>query len=809
MMSHWQGWLYVAAVLIPLASFTVQALLGRWLKRLNAWIATAAIGTSCALSLVGLAAALPGLLSGPPHHAAEDAEATVGEHAEAAEVEATGHGGFAWTGQMNWVLIGRGMTVRPETVPEPTNLTPALAIPLGIHIDGLAVIMFAMVTFIATLIHVYSMGYMADDPRYPRFFTYLSLFCFSMLALVASANIFMVFMSWELVGVCSYLLIGFWYEEKKNADAANKAFIVNRVGDVGMLIGLGLIWTYFGTFSIAEINAGLSDGGLRDEVGLHRMTEATAGKDVAIHLPTDAPEEAGAPARTVTIPYGLLVLAGLGIFAGCVGKSAQFPIHVWLPDAMAGPTPVSALIHAATMVAAGVYLVGRFFPLFTHEVLLTIGYTGGITLLIAATIAMVQTDYKKVLAYSTVSQLGFMMLALGVGGWAAGLFHLLTHAFFKALLFLCAGSVYHSVHTYEMPVLGGLWKKMPTTGLCMLAGTLAISGVPLFSGFYSKDAILASSLYFTRVMPQHVLLFILPAVGAIITAFYMFRMWFLIFDGEPRGYPAGHAAAVEVQHGHFEAPDDAHGHNHAHDRGHGHAPAPAASHGHGHHHHANPVEHAHESPPIMTWPLRILAVLAVCVGWPITLLPITTPILEGMLETAEPLEAMDVSGSKWLAMGASLLIAASGIAAAVGYYSRWKLKNPRLKVLHPEGAAQAFGWAYRLFVHKWYFDEIYDALFVRPTLALARGVAEFDRRVVDGLVNASAGTMRGLSRFGGIFDNLAVDGLVNLSARVAYLLGDWGRGLQTGRLRGYLGVLAVAVVLLFLGVFFWVQPPVR
>ncbi len=237
------------------------------------------------------------------------------------------------------------------------------------------------------------------------------------------------------------------------------------------------------------------------------------------------------------MPVWLLTVAGLGIFAGCVGKSAQFPLHVWLPDAMAGPTPVSALIHAATMVAAGVYLVGRFFPLFTGDVLLYIAYTGGITLFIAATIAMVQTDYKKVLAYSTVSQLGFMILGLGVGGWAAGLFHLLTHAFFKALLFLGAGSVYHSVHTYEMPALGGLRKKMPITAGTMLVGTLAISGVPFFSGFYSKDAILAAALARVLESPQHILLFLFPAVGAILTAFYMFRMWFLTFAGEPRGFP--------------------------------------------------------------------------------------------------------------------------------------------------------------------------------------------------------------------------------------------------------------------------------
>ena len=373
-----------------------------------------------------------------------------------------------------------------------------LVVPLGVAIDNLGVIMFLMVTFIATLIHIYSMGYMHDDPRYPRFFTYLSLFCFSMLGLVASSNVFMIFIFWELVGVCSYLLIGFWYEEKANCDAANKAFIVNRVGDVGMLVGLGLLWTSLGTFSFQEINQGLRGptGRLESRRPSPTGTRSSQLVDPATHQ-VETNDVTGQPRQ---IPFWMLTLAGLGVFAGCVGKSAQFPLHVWLPDAMAGPTPVSALIHAATMVAAGVYLVGRFFPLFTGDVLLYIAYTGGITLFIAATIAMVQTDYKKVLAYSTVSQLGFMMLALGVGGWAAGLFHLLTHAFFKALLFLGAGSVYHSVHTYEMPALGGLLKKMPITGYAMLVGTLAISGVPFFSGFYSKDAILAAAL--ARVMPE-------------------------------------------------------------------------------------------------------------------------------------------------------------------------------------------------------------------------------------------------------------------------------------------------------------------
>ena len=484
--------------------------------------------------------------------------------------------------------------------------------------------MFLMVTFIATLIHIYSMGYMHADPRYPLFFAYLSLFCFSMLGLIAASNVFMIFIFWELVGLCSYLLIGFWYEEKVNSDAANKAFIVNRIGDVGMLVGLGLLWTSLGTFSFQEINQGL-----RDQHGdLNRVVVAGGDEVVALINPaTHLVEKNDVTGQPRQIPFWMLTLAGLGVFAGCVGKSAQFPLHVWLPDAMAGPTPVSALIHAATMVAAGVYLVGRFFPLFTGDVLLYIAYTGGITLFIAATIAIVQTDFKKVLAYSTVSQLGFMMLALGVGGWAAGLFHLLTHAFFKALLFLCAGSVYHSVHTYEMPALGGLIKKMPITGYCMLVGTLAISGVPFFSGFYSKDAILAAALARVLQSPQHVLLFILPAVGAVLTAFYMFRMWFLTFAGEPRGFPS----AAEAVHSHV--------HDEEHALDHGHGPG------------RNPVAHAHESPPIMTRPLLILAFFSIFSGWTLALgLPVVTPIVERMLEYGEPYRGIDPHAMHYFAL---------------------------------------------------------------------------------------------------------------------------------------------------------------
>jgi proton-translocating NADH-quinone oxidoreductase chain L len=775
----WQVGLYVAAVLIPLAAFVVEILGGRWLKRNNALVATGAIGLSFVLSLIGfldyfLIEARSEVFAGHAEIAQEEAQAETKrlEDGRAAPAPTPEHEGtpaharkmpptpVTWKASFPWVAIGEEST--------PNRLVPELEIPLGVHIDNVTVIMFLMVTFIATLIHIYSMGYMHDDARYPLFFTYLSLFCFSMLGLVAADNVFMIFIFWELVGVCSYFLIGFWHEEKKNSDAANKAFITNRVGDVGMLVGMGLLWSALGTFNIEDINRGLraSDGSL-NQVGENVVLKDQATGEVKLDMADGQPR---------AIPIWVLTIAGLGIFAGCVGKSAQFPLHVWLPDAMAGPTPVSAMVHAATMVAAGVYLVGRFFPVFTEPALLYIAYTGGITLFIAATIAMVQTDYKKVLAYSTVSQLGFMMLGMGVGGRAAGLFHLLTHAFFKALLFLGAGSVYHAVHTYEMPVLGGLYRKMKGTALTMLVATLAISGVPFFSGFYSKDAILASSMHFTftgpDARPEHFLLFVLPVLGAAVTAFYMFRMWFLVFGGESRGYPDHHDHHV-------------HGNDARHD-------------------HKHPAEHAHESGPLMLWPLYALAVPSIFVGWTWIIVPFFgfQPVLEQLIEYGEPIVAHDLESAHLLAMGTSILIATAGIGLGFVYYSPFE--GLVRKRFDPARTAERYGPIYRFLKNKWYFDELYDLVLIRPTLTLARWVSNFDRYVIDGVVNGSAWATARLSKYSGRFDNRMIDGMVNGLGDLVYKVGDVSRGLQTGRLRNYLMFLAVAVVGLFAGVFAWV-----
>ncbi len=679
----------------------------------------------------------------PPKKIDTDIEEKLEEKLE--EIEASEEKFAArWSDRLAWVgVLPRG-AVDPGkgTAANPGSGTLLF---VGYRIDMLSALMFVMVSFIATLIHVFSLGYMADETqpvvddhevhaagghlhrrgRFGRFFMFLSLFCFSMLNLVLADNLFQIFVSWELVGICSFLLIGFYFERHTASTAANKAFITNRVGDAGFLIGLMVLWTYVGTFNFEELfqrlRAPTRDAhhalALHDHVvtadrggalaGGHKMTvnflRRTAG-DEAIIFPRkheglhffshDVTEDNLLQQQEVELvaydrptsrqyghmPYWLLVLAGLGIFLGCVGKSAQFPLQVWLPDAMEGPTPVSALIHAATMVAAGVYLVARVYPLFVPEVLLVIAYTGAITLFVAASVAVVMTDIKKVLAYSTVSQLGYMMLALGVGGWVAGAFHLITHAFFKALLFLGSGSViYGCHHQQDMLKMGGLYPKMKITALTMLVGVLAICGVPLFAGWYSKDAILVSALSFVLQRTdvaghrQHFLLFALPLMTAGLTTFYMFRMWFMTFTGVPRD------------------------------------------------HHVH--EHARESPWLMTVPLIILAVFSVFVAWGMPPWEAHESQLAHQLELSKPAalaadfgnvadeRVMEQAGYHQTAGNLALLMVVFGLAFAWALY----YKN----VLDPVDAKDQFLALHRVLTHKWYFDELYSALVVRPSMTIA------------------------------------------------------------------------------------------
>ena len=374
----------------------------------------------------------------------------------------------------------------------------ALSFDLGITVDYLAAIMLIVVCTVSLLVQIYSIGYMKDERGYGRYFAYMSLFSGSMLGLVISNNLAQTYIFWELVGICSYLLIGFWYRKPAAAAAAKKAFVVTRFGDLGFLAGILVISALPGSSFNFSTLAGYVSG--------HH------------------------------IAAGTLTLISLLIFSGAVGKSAQFPLHIWLPDAMEGPTPVSALIHAATMVAAGVYLVARCYFLFTPTSLLVVAIIGAITLFFAATMGVAENDIKRVLAYSTISQLGYMMLALGVGGYVAGVFHLITHAFFKALLFLAAGSVIHAVHTNDMWQMGGLYKRMRITALTCLAGSLALAGVFPFSGFWSKDEILVAA--WSSRLPGHMVFFAVAVVAAFLTAFYVFRLWFLTFGGAPRSAAA-------------------------------------------------------------------------------------------------------------------------------------------------------------------------------------------------------------------------------------------------------------------------------
>lgn len=676
-----------------------------------------------------------------------------------------------------------------------------LKLTIGYYIDSLTVVMFVMVTIIATCIHFYSIGYMHDElhdvtdhdvtladghhlhrpGRFHRFFQYLSLFCFSMLGIVVAGNIAMVFVFWELVGICSYFLIGFYFERKSASTAANKAFIVNRVGDFGMIIGMCALFGALGTFDFGG-NHGIF-ARIRPESGeapfslrvpdemvvaaaapeVARIVEANRGNSEAAQQQIEA--QLGAW-RNEGLGYGLLIVAGLGIFCGCMGKSAQFPLHVWLPDAMEGPTPVSALVHSATMVAAGVYLVGRFYPVFTPEVLLAIAIIGCITLFMAATIAITAVDIKRVLAYSTLSQLGYMMFALGVGGWLAGMLHLITHAFFKSLLFMCSGSVIHAVHTNDMREMGGLRKKMPITAYTMLVGCLAIigAGLPLvagLSGYYSKDAILAQALLHSHHNTTYAALFYIAAGGAAITAFYMFRLWYMTFTGPPRDH--------------------------------------------------HKYDHAHESPKVMWVPLVVLSFLAIFVATP-SLSDIRNPAsgpLVHMLEQARPPGTLGTQTGVWTTVAipgehgshehtyhvsaglTAFCTAMAGLLLATAIYG-WRLVNP-------EEVKQMFRPIYTFLWNKWYFDELYHFIFVRPTLAIARTVSAVDRLGIDRLIDGTARAVRGFSWwFDGWIDRVFVDGAINFVAQRIFGLGLTLRSVQTGRLRQYVVLIVVGTVALFL-----------
>ena len=609
--------------------------------------------------------------------------------------------GFAFV--LATLIAGEALKMGPEAHPLQVILPWANVggewLNMGFTVDSLAAVMLIVVTSVSLLVQIYSVGYMHGDPRYPRFFAYMGLFTAAMLGLVLANNLLLLYMCWELVGLCSYFLIGFWFERPTAMRAAKKAFVVTRVGDVGLFLGLLLLYKYTGSLDFHVIFA-------------------------------RAPELAGIPLLTIgKVALPVAAVAGIAMFWGAVGKSAQFPLHVWLPDAMEGPTPVSALIHAATMVAAGVYLVARMYPVFHAgggEALTVVAIIGTVTAVMAATIGTVVNDIKRVLAYSTISQLGYMMMGLGIGGYTAGMFHLMTHAFFKANLFLGSGSVIHGTGTQDIREMGGLRKSMPWTFWTFLIATLALAGAPGFAGFFSKDEILLTAWHANRWI------FYAGAFGAFLTAFYMSRLCFLTFAGTPR----------------------------------------------------TPGMHAHESPKVMTGPLVVLALLSIVAGY---------AGFPGRSYFAEYVSFHGIAEHhfSWLVAGISTAVAALGFLIAAVVY--WK------PGLSPAKLALVFGWLHTFLANKWYFDELYWLVIVRPVLFISRASAGFDKWIVDGLVNGVGWFTVAFSALQGWVDKWIVDGAVNAVGIVTKSGGRVLRFVQTGVLQQYALTLAACVLALLLG----------
>ncbi len=607
-----------------------------------------------------------------------------------------------------------------------------LDVSIAFQLDPLSAVMALVVSGVGSLIHIYSYGYMDEDPALWRFFGLLNLFLFAMLTLVLGDNILVMFVGWEGVGLCSWALIGFWYKDHANTAAANKAFLFNRIGDFAFLCGMMLLfWTL---------------SGLGHATLVFRELGAVA------------------PLLEGQLLWGVPVvtLVTLALFIGATGKSAQIPLYVWLPDAMAGPTPVSALIHAATMVTAGVYMVSRLHCLFSMAPLTldVIAVTGAATALMAATIALTQNDIKKVLAYSTVSQLGYMFVALGCGAYAAGVFHLVTHAFFKACLFLGAGSVIHACHhEQDMRRMGGLRTKMPLTFWTFLISTMAIAGLPPLAGFFSKDEIL------WKAFQREPLLWGVGLVTAGLTAFYMFRQVFLVFFGESR---AGASLDAHSDHSAAGAHDD---------------------------HHAHEV---HESAAAITLPLVLLAIGALTAGW----LGIPSALGGSNLFTewlapvfaaggehhAEAHEGLEL---EYGLMAVSVLVALGGITLAYLVYLRKSLSADTFSRI-------ARGVPYRLSFNKYYVDEFYYGTVLAGTLALSRALGWFDKVIIDGVVNGAAASVRAVAFLGGGIDKFVVDGLVNFTAHAFDSAGGALRLVQTGNINAYVYVLLIGVTAVLL-----------
>ena len=621
---------------------------------------------------------------------------------------------------LSMVIVLGAVSHMPHFAEEPAVHLTLLRIPtgattldIGVQIDPLTVVLLFMVPTVCMMIFIYSMGYMKGDPRYSRFFAYICLFATGMLGLVVADNLLLLFICWEVMGLCSYLLIGFWFEKPEAMWAGLKAFITTSIGDVLLLLGMVMLYWQTGALRFETVFEGVQ--------GL-AQTDPT-----------------------------LMYIIALLVFGGAVGKSAQFPLHVWLPDAMEGPTPVSALIHAATMVAAGVFLVARMLPIFVvldgMPALAWVAAIGAITALFASTIAIAQDDIKRVLAYSTISQLGYMIMCLGLGGFVAAVFHLITHAFFKALLFLGSGSVIHGVGTNDMMEMGGLRKKMPYTFWTFLVGMLALAGVPPLAGFWSKDEILAVAFL------QNPVVWVMGTLAAFITAFYMTRQVCLTFLGKPR----------------------------------------------------NKELHAHESPPVMYVPLIVLAVGAVLLGF--LGVPEDFPVLGPLL--GSPLHHLLADqfnqwsyvhlphvGFNSSVMLISIAMALGGIGLGYLIYGRKPLAAGQRDPL------ERMGVVWTVLRNKYYIDEIYRATVIRGAIGLANVCFRFDSGIVDGTVNLVGKLTERWSHVSGLFDTYVIDGIVNGVGRVTSAVGQELRYIQTGRVQNYM-IIVVISVLLLVGVFLY------
>ncbi len=664
---------------LPLLAFVVQIFFGKKLPRDGDWVSIGAISITLILSIIMFVSMI---LNADPS--------------------------FKKQAAFTWLDMG------------------SFSVELGFLIDNITIVMLLVVSLISTCTHIFSTQYLKGDIRYSRYFGYLGLFTFSMNGIVLADNLLAMYMFWELVGVSSYLLIGHWFEKESAANAAKKAFLTNRVGDIGFFIGIMIIYTAIGSFAFDDIFRGVS-------------AELIGGT--------------------------LLTLAGIGLFMGAMGKSSQFPLHIWLPDAMEGPTPVSALMHAATMVAAGVYLSIRIFPLLTVDALLVVAYIGGFTAFFAATIAVTQNDIKKVLAYSTVSQLGYMILAVGTGVYTAAFFHLLTHAMFKANLFYGSGSVIHSMHhglheindhgtdAQDMRNMGALKDKMPITYWSMLISTFSIAGVPFFSGFLSKDAILAGTLSFATSNPKHLMLAVFGFGAAAITAFYMFRMIFMTFHGKEK------ISGLK--------------------------------------------KHIHESPKEMTGPIVLLGLLSIFIwytlpelnpmdtkGWFTSNIAASDSSVPGSL-TAEQIE----NGSKnahSTAMYISIAVALIGIILSWLVYSK--------KIFSATIWSKRTGFLYHWSLNKYYFDENYNKYIYEPTFRLANKVAWIDWDLYDKyFINGFGRFTDWLSLQTGKLDFLGLDQtIVDGTGKLTNILGGILKTIQTGKLQNYVLYVTAGVIILMI-----------